>query len=99
MIILCIPTDRQTMMFTATWPASVRRLASEFLKAPVEVRVGEVEELTVNSDITQSVVFVNSDSDRQDRLAELIRDSGDDQVIVFVATKRMCDSISFRTPG
>merc|ERR1719329_1278555 len=87
------------MMFTATWPASVRRLASEFLKDPVEVRVGECEQLSVNPDVDQRVVFVNDQLDRQDRLEELLKESGDDQAIVFVNTKRMCDSISFRTPS
>merc|ERR1719456_2226116 len=92
-----IPQERQTMMFTATWPASVRRLASEFLKDPVEVRVGEVEQLSVNTDVEQRVVFVNDQLDRQDRLDQLLRDAGDDQVIVFVNTKRMCDSLAFRS--
>ena len=33
------------MMFTATWPVSIRRLAADFLQNPVEVRAGEADEL------------------------------------------------------
>jgi len=98
-IINCIPPERQTMMFTATWPASVRRLAEDFLKEPCEIRVGETEKLTVNADIEQHVVFVTDEMDRKDHLDRLLRESGDDQVIVFCATKRGCDSLSFRIPG
>merc|ERR1719487_2852196 len=54
-----IREGRQTMMFTATWPASVRRLASEFLSDPVEVRIGNPDSLKANADISQDVVFVD----------------------------------------
>lgn len=98
-IINSVPQERQTMMFTATWPPSVRRLALEFMKDPIEVRVGDTEKLTVNPDIEQRLVFINDQLERQNRLDELIREAGEDQVIVFVNTKRLCDSISFRIPS
>ncbi|KAI5991311.1 DEAD-domain-containing protein [Pisolithus orientalis] len=41
-------SDRQTMMFSATWPEAVRRLASAFLRDPVRVTVGS-DDLTANS--------------------------------------------------
>ena len=34
------PLERQTLMFTATWPKEVRRLASEFLEDPCVLYVG-----------------------------------------------------------
>ncbi|KAJ9126018.1 RNA-dependent ATPase [Naganishia onofrii] len=43
---------RQTLMFSATWPESVRRLASTFLTKPMHVTVGS-DELTANKRITQ----------------------------------------------
>mmetsp|Transcript_152114 Transcript_152114/g.268563 ORF Transcript_152114/g.268563 Transcript_152114/m.268563 type:complete len:919 (+) Transcript_152114:129-2885(+) len=98
-IISALPQERQTLMFTATWPPAVRRLASEFTREPAEVRIGEVEQLSVNADIDQRVVFCRDQIDRQDRLDELLRDSGNDQAIVFTNTKRMCDSIGFRIPS
>ena len=36
-IIAELPRERQTLMFTATWPPGVRKLASEFLRQPVQV--------------------------------------------------------------
>ncbi|KAH0299843.1 ATP-dependent RNA helicase DBP3, partial [Aureobasidium melanogenum] len=37
----CAPTGRQTLMFTATWPPSVRELAATFMKKPVRINIGE----------------------------------------------------------
>jgi len=95
-IILGLRKDRQTVMFTATWPAGVRRLASEFLQDAAEVRAGEVDVLQVNPDIEQRLVFCSDLHDKELKLEEALRDANDDQAIVFVNTKRMCESITFR---
>lgn len=95
-IINALPNNRQTAMFTATWPASVRRLATEFIKNAVEVRVGEVDELVVNADIEQRVVFCTESRDKEERALDLLRDAGNDQAIVFVNTKRMCEVVAMR---
>merc|ERR1719356_2288818 len=50
-----VPRDRQTMMFTATWPVEVRRLAEDFTHDPIEVRVGNADALQANADINQTV--------------------------------------------
>ena len=42
----------QTMMFTATWPREVQKLAREFLKDPIQVNIGATDTLNVNVDIT-----------------------------------------------
>ncbi|THH32619.1 hypothetical protein EUX98_g1589 [Antrodiella citrinella] len=54
--------ERQTLMFSATWPDAVRRLASTFQKKPVRVTVGS-DDLTANSRVEQMVeVFEDSRS-------------------------------------
>lgn len=83
-------------MFTATWPAAVRRLASEFLRDPAEVRVGESDALLVNPDIEQHIIFCSDIREKEERLEQILRDSGSDQAIVFVNTKRMCETVTFR---
>ena len=47
-------STRRTVMFTATWPESVRVLASEFLVSPVRVNVGS-QELAANTRVSQTV--------------------------------------------
>lgn len=51
---------RQTLMFSATWPDAVRRLAATFQRNPVRVTVGS-DDLTANSRVEQ-VVEVFDDS-------------------------------------
>ena len=46
------PQKRRTVMFTATWPDSVRELASDFLRDPIRVNVGS-EALSANHRVTQ----------------------------------------------
>lgn len=48
-----IPPDRQTLMYTATWPKEVRKIASDLLFNPVQVNIGRVDELAANKSITQ----------------------------------------------
>ncbi|KAE9397624.1 DEAD-domain-containing protein [Gymnopus androsaceus JB14] len=62
-------TERQTLMFSATWPDAVRKLASTFLNDPVRVTVGS-DDLTANSRVEQ-VVEVFDDSRGKD--AHLLR--------------------------
>ena len=47
-----IRPDRQTLMWSATWPKEVRKLADEFLTNPIHVTVGSAE-LTANHNILQ----------------------------------------------
>lgn len=48
-----IPPHRQTLMYTATWPKEVRKIASDLLVNPVQVNIGSVDELSANKAITQ----------------------------------------------
>ena len=62
-IISQIRPDRQTMMFTATWPKEVMALAYEFLKDPVQVNIGTTE-LAANEKVQQLIEFVDEDKKR-----------------------------------
>ncbi|RZC48322.1 hypothetical protein C5167_041268 [Papaver somniferum] len=48
-----IPPRRQTPMYTATWPKEVKRIAGDLLVNPVQVNIGNVDELAANKAITQ----------------------------------------------
>ncbi|KAG6841539.1 hypothetical protein C0991_009904 [Blastosporella zonata] len=64
--------ERQTMMFSATWPEAVRRLASTFQKNPVRVTVGS-DDLTANSRVEQSVEVFDDARSKDSRLLALLR--------------------------
>ncbi|KAI6022569.1 DEAD-domain-containing protein [Pisolithus marmoratus] len=62
-------SDRQTMMFSATWPEAVRRLASTFLRDPVRVTVGS-DDLTANSRVEQCIEVLDNAQDKDALLAK-----------------------------
>jgi ATP-dependent RNA helicase DDX5/DBP2 len=45
--------QRQTLMYTATWPHEVRRIARDLLNNPVQVNIGNSDQLSANKNITQ----------------------------------------------
>lgn len=51
-----MPPHRQTLMYTATWPKDVRKIASDLLVNPVQVNIGNVDELAANKAITQVIM-------------------------------------------
>lgn len=68
-----VPKERQTLLFSATWPKEIQRLAFDFLTNPIQVNVGEVDSLNANKDITQNIVMC-SDSEKYDKLVEILND-------------------------
>ncbi|KAL8653799.1 MAG: hypothetical protein Q9226_003699 [Calogaya cf. arnoldii] len=86
---------RQTLMFTATWPESVRELAATFMKAPVHIHIGENNadgELRANTRIEQQVEVVDP-RDKETRMLQIIKkyQSGkakNDRILVFCLYKK-----------
>eukprot|EP00929_Paragymnodinium_shiwhaense_P098621 TRINITY_DN600_c0_g2_i7.p1 TRINITY_DN600_c0_g2~~TRINITY_DN600_c0_g2_i7.p1 ORF type:complete len:559 (+),score=133.64 TRINITY_DN600_c0_g2_i7:128-1804(+) len=92
-IISRMPSSRQTLMFTATWPKEIRRMASDFFNDPIEIRIGNVDELQANQDIDQQVYVCRDIRDKERKLVEALRKS-EGQAIIFTATKRGCDTLA-----
>lgn len=65
-----IRPDRQTLMFSATWPKEVRALASDFQKNPVFLNVGSLE-LAASHNIHQTVEVLE-EFDKRLRLFQLL---------------------------
>ncbi|KHG16462.1 DEAD-box ATP-dependent RNA helicase 46 -like protein [Gossypium arboreum] len=89
-----VPSCRQTLMYTATWPKEVRKIAADLLGNPVQVNIGNIDELVANKSITQ-YVEVLSPMEKHRRLEQILRsqESGS-KIIVFCSTKKMCDQLA-----
>jgi len=88
-IIKQIPTQRQTLMFSATWPTSIQNLASEFLNNPVKVTIGS-EDLAANHRVNQ-IVEVLEPFDKDRRLETLLKDyhkSRSNRILIFALYKK-----------
>lgn len=84
-----VRSDRQTLMFSATWPTAVQRLASNFLSRPVKVTIGS-QDLAASHSITQHVEVIDPRA-RDDRLLALLskyHSSRKNRVIIFVLYKK-----------
>lgn len=94
-IISQIRPDRQTLMWSATWPKEVQELAMKFLQDPLQINIGS-EKLVANHAIKQ-VVQVTEDFEKFGKLKALLQqisDEGDNKTLVFTDTKRMADDIA-----
>jgi len=80
--------SRQTMMFSATFPSNIQRLASDFLRDYIFLTVGRVG--SASKDVTQVVEYVEN-NDKLDNLMRFLLTVEEGLVLVFVETKRSCD--------
>ncbi|KAG5934373.1 DEAD-box ATP-dependent RNA helicase [Claviceps sorghi] len=83
--------NRQTLMFSATFPRDIQMLARDFLKDYVFLSVGRVGSTSEN--ITQKVEFVE-DGDKRSVLLDILHTHAGGLTLIFVETKRMADSLS-----
>eukprot|EP00913_Durusdinium_trenchii_P011284 g10596.t1 len=65
--------QRQTLLFSATWPAAVQHFAEEVLTDPVEVRIGGRGAFSANPNVTQDVMILRDDYEKPAALAALLR--------------------------
>ncbi|KAJ0257495.1 DEAD-box ATP-dependent RNA helicase 42 [Hirschfeldia incana] len=90
-IIQNIRPDRQTVLFSATFPRQVEALARKVLNKPIEIQVGGRS--VVNKDITQ-LVEVRPESERFLRLLELLGEWYEKgKILVFVQSQEKCDAL------
>lgn len=88
---------RQTAMFTATWPKSIRELAATFMKQPVKITIGRNDaddsgELRANTRIVQKVEVLDG-FEKQNRLLQLLKEhtagkKRSDRILIFCLYKK-----------
>jgi len=86
-----LPRDRQTLMFSATMPPAIRKLAESILHEPETVSITQAER--TNTDITQ-LYYVIKEHERDDALVRLIDYKNPDKCIIFCRTKKEVDRLA-----
>jgi len=79
-----LPANRQTLLFSATMPPPIERLADKFLSNPVKIEVARAA--STNKDIAQHKVFVESRKKRE-VLREILRTDNVHTAMVFANRK------------
>ncbi|MFY9175379.1 MAG: DEAD/DEAH box helicase [Peptococcia bacterium] len=92
------PSERQTMLFSATMPLPIKRLAERYLKNPQTVTISK-ENLTVPK--IQQLYYEVPSSAKVDAITRILDFEDYDSVIVFCRTKRGVDELtaSLQTRG
>jgi len=83
--------DRQSLMWSATWPREVRNLAMSYMSDFIQVTIGD-DNLKANAKIVQKVEVVEQ-YDKKNKLLFYLQDRKSDRIIIFCNMKRTCDVI------
>lgn len=78
-----LPAKRQTLLFSATMPAEIRKLTAEMLHDPVTVEIG----ITKPLDTIVHAIYPVDPARKLEALLALLQDTGNGQVLVFTRTK------------
>jgi ATP-dependent RNA helicase RhlE len=83
-ILALLPVKRQSLMFSATFPEDIKRLAAQMLIAPVRIQVAPSNAVT---DLVTHSAYKVDERRKRDFLEHLIRERDMRQVLVFTRTK------------
>ncbi|ENN82342.1 hypothetical protein YQE_01286, partial [Dendroctonus ponderosae] len=97
-----IRPDRQTLMWSATWPKEVKKLALDFMKSYVQLNVGLLE-LSANHNIMQ-IVDVCQEHEKDIKLNNLLQEIAitldpASKIIIFVETKKKVEGVTRNIRG
>ena len=90
-ILALLPTQRQNLFFSATFPPPVQTLADTLLNKPVRI---DVPATTVDNAVIQQQAFLVDSTRRTQLLRQLIKDNGWERVLVFVATQYAAERLA-----
>ncbi len=89
-ILACIMNKRQTLLFGATMPAGIRRLAREILHDPVTVQIGR----TLPAKTVSHALYPVQQHLKTTLLKEILRKTKTDSVLVFTRTKHRAERVA-----
>lgn len=91
-IVKFLPPTRQTLLFSATIPPEIAKMAAKYQKNPERIAVGSVNTAVVK--IQQEIIHVNESAKYTELNKQIAARNG--SIIIFVKTKRGADRLSER---
>ncbi|XP_013064804.2 probable ATP-dependent RNA helicase DDX23 isoform X2 [Biomphalaria glabrata] len=82
---------RQTVMFTATMPPTIERLARTFLRRPTVVYIGNIGKPV---DRVEQIVYMVSENEKRKKLLDVLNKGIDPPIIIFVNQKKGADVLA-----
>lgn len=93
-ILSAVPTERQTMLFSATMPGPILSLARTFMNRPVHIRAESGEEEATVHETTKQVVFQSHQMDKISVITRILQAPGRGRTIIFARTKRSTAAVA-----
>ena len=90
-IVEATPSDRQTLLFSATWDGAVGKLARKLTKDP---EIIEVERVDDQGKIEEQLLYCDDMRHKNRLLDHILRDANIDQCVIFTSTKAMTEVIA-----
>ncbi|HEZ5821043.1 TPA: DEAD/DEAH box helicase [Neisseria meningitidis] len=90
-IVEATPSDRQTLLFSATWDGAVGKLARKLTKDP---EIIEVERVDDQGKIEEQLLYCDDMRHKNRLLDHILRDADIDQCVIFTSTKAMTEVIA-----
>jgi ATP-dependent RNA helicase DBP3 len=102
-IVGLLPEGRQTLMFSATWPPDVRKMASTYLQNPWQISIGEKrDKLSANKSVEQ-IIKVADERERWGQLIAMLTKwtggpkaygEGSPRIMLFMLYKKSCQRMA-----
>jgi ATP-dependent RNA helicase RhlE len=89
-IVASVPKERQTLMFSATMPPEIRKLASEWLRDPAHVQVAPV---ATPAELVEQTVYFVEQRHKVELLTHYLQNTATARTLVFSRTKHGADKI------
>jgi ATP-dependent RNA helicase RhlE len=90
-VIAKLPTERQTLFFSATMPAEIQKLANSILTNPVKV---EVTPVSSTADTIDQVLYFVEKKDKKALLISLLQDPNIKSVLIFTRMKHGANKVA-----
>lgn len=89
-IIQCLVQKHQTLLFSATMPETIRRIARSHMREPLEVALNQSQ--TTPQHLEHRFVYCRH-HDREHRLVELLQEMQPDQCLIFSQSRHHCETL------
>lgn len=83
-----LPTDRQTMLFSATMPGPVITMARKYMTKPMHISAADPEDHAKTKASIRQVVYRVHHMDKDEMLGRILRAHGRGRTVIFTKTKR-----------
>ena len=83
------PKDRQTLLFSATYPAGIKKLSASFQKDPVEISIDSAH----NHQQIEQYFYHAENSDKSDMVVRLLEHYEPASTVIFCNTKQTCKDV------